>query len=151
MFVGFLVVGVLSHEAGHLTANNLLGGTGKIFYDYTWTSGHMEWATLPEENIWLVYLGGGVLAAIFMFVFFWLPPRLTPGKQDVYVEAAVAAHILDNLFYAPTELILYFWGQKLFEWAWLATYVLGAILFVALYIKTIIKWTNRPYKNNGKG
>jgi hypothetical protein len=148
ILVGFAAVGTLAHEAGHLTINNLLGGTGEIFYGYTWTSGHMDWATLPKNNIWLVYLGGGVLSALFMFMFFWLPARLTPSKQDVYMEGAVAAHILANLIYAPAELILYYRGQELFEWAYITAYAIAVIIFFFIYIRTLVKWVDGYF--NGK-
>lgn len=143
-FLGYSGVGVLAHEAGHLTFNNFLGGSGKIYYDPTLTYGHMEWATLPPDLIWLVYLGGGIFAAAWLFLFHWLPPRLTPSKQDVYVEGAAAGNILVNLFYAPTEVILYFCGQSLFEWQFLLGYLLGVGIFAAMYIRKLIKWIDRP-------
>jgi len=144
LFIGFLVVGVLSHEAGHLTVNNFLGGTGEIYYNYTWTAGHMSWADLPPNYIWLVYLGGGICAAVFLTVFFWLAVWLTPTREDIHIEGAVAAPIITNFLYAPTELILYYLGAELFEWAWMTAYVLAAILFFILYTKILIKWIIRP-------
>ena len=140
MIIGFSSVGVVVHEAGHLIVNNALGGSGEIFYNYTLTAGHMDWITLPEHHIWLVYLAGGFIAAFILFLFFWLPARLTPSIQDVYVEGAVAGTILTNLFYAPTELILYYYGQRLFEWAYIASYIIATIVFCLLYIKKLVKW-----------
>lgn len=140
MVVGFGCVGVAVHEAGHLITNNALGGTGKIFYNYTLTAGHMEWATLPPNHIWLVYLSGGLFAAVFLFIFFWVPTRLTPSIQDVYVEGAVAGTILANLLYAPTEIILYYQGQEMFEWAFITAYIVAAALFCLLYIVKLAKW-----------
>ncbi len=148
MFFFFAAVGVLAHEAGHLVVNNLLGGTGMIYYDYTWTSGHMDWLTLPPNYIWLVYLGGGICAAIFLS-FAWFAAWLTPSKQDVYIEGAVAGQILTNLFYAPTEIILYRYGAGLFEWAWITAYIVAAIIFFLLYIKKIVNWLSWPLKLNG--
>lgn len=148
MFVFFGVTGVLAHEAGHLAINNLLGGQGMIYYDYLWSSGHMDWITPPQNHIWLVYLGGGICAAIFLS-FAWFAAWLTPSKQDVYIEATVAAQILTNLFYAPTELVLYYRGAELFEWAWITAYIVAAIVFFFLYIKKIVKWLSWPLKFNG--
>jgi len=148
MFIGYGMVGLLSHEASHLGVNNILGGTGSIFYNYTWTEGHMNWATLPPNHIWLVYLGGGIGAAFFLFLFFWLAAWLTPSKQDVYIEATVAAQIITNLFYAPTELVLYYRGAELFEWAWITAYIVAAIVFFFLYIKKIVRWLSWPLKFN---
>ncbi len=146
MFIGCSVAGVAVHEAGHLIINNLLGGSGNIFYNYTLTAGHMEWVTLPQDHIWLVYLSGGLFAALILFLFFWLPARLTPNKQDVWVEGAAAGPILANLFYAPTEIILYHYGQTLFEWAYITSYIVAAAVFCLLYIVTLIKWMERPHQ-----
>ncbi len=147
MIVGFSCVGVAVHEAGHLIVNNALGGSGEIFYNYTLTAGHMDWITLPDHHIWLVYLAGVIIAAFILFLFFWLPARLTPSIQDVYVEGAVAGTVLANLFYAPTELVLYYYGQRLFEWAYIASYIVAAILFCLLYIKQLVKWVYWTRKN----
>ena len=144
LFIGFLVIGVLAHEAGHLVVNNALGGTGMIYYNYTWTAGHMEWLTVPQENVWLVYLGGGIPAAAFLSFFIWLAVWLTPTREDVHIEGVVAAQILNNLFSAPTELVLYYKGTELFEWAWITAYILAAILFFFLYTKILINWVMRP-------
>lgn len=140
MVIGFSLVGVAVHEAGHLIANNALGGSGEIFYNWSLTAGHMDWITLPPHHIWLVYLAGGIFAALVLFIFFWLPPRLTPSGQDVYVEGAVAGTILANLFYAPTELILYYYNERLFEWACIISSVIAGIVFSVLYIKKFVNW-----------
>lgn len=145
MFFFFSVAGLLAHEAGHLIINNILGGTGMIYYNYLLTSGHMEWITLPQNHIWLVYLAGGIFAAIFLS-FVWFAAWLTPSKQDTYIEAAVAGQILTNLFYAPTELILYYRGAQLFEWAWITAYVVATIVFFLLYTKKIVNWLSWPVK-----
>jgi len=60
MVVGFSCIGVAIHEFGHLAVNNILGGEGMVFFNYTLTAGHMEWITLPAKNIELVYLAGGI-------------------------------------------------------------------------------------------
>lgn len=140
MVVGFSCIGVAIHEFGHLAVNNILGGEGMVFFNYTLTAGHMEWITVPARNIELVYLAGGIIAALFLFIFIWLPARITPSIQDVYVEGAVAGAILSNLLYAPTELVLYYFGQDLFEWAYISSYVVAAILFCVLYIVKLVKW-----------
>ena len=151
MFIFFMVAGLLGHEAGHLTVNNLLGGTGEIFYNYTWTAGHMDWIKVPETNIWMVYIGGGVLIAAFMFLFVWVAVRLTPEKSDIWVEAAVSAHIITNLLYAPTELILYYKGMKLYEWFALASYIVSTIIFFILYLRIIRNWISGCFNGkNGK-
>jgi len=150
MFIFFTITGLLTHEAGHLTVNNLLGGTGEIFYNYTWTAGHMDWIKVPAKNIWMVYIGGGILTAVFMFIFVWIPIKLTPEKSDVWIEAAVSTHIIVNLLYAPTELFLYHNEIKLFEWVSIADYIAGAIIFFLLYIKIIIKWIDGGFKNGNR-
>lgn len=141
-FCGFSAIGTLAHEAGHLIVNNLLGGSGEIYFNYSLTAGHMDWATLPPYHIWFVYLAGGIFAAFVLFLFFWLPARLTPTKADVYIETAVIGPILGNLFYAPVELFLYTNHLKLYQWGSITAGVLAGAILCALYIWQIVKWIN---------
>ncbi len=143
-FCGYVAAATAFHEIYHFLVNLRLGGLGEIFYNWSLTSGHMDWITAPAHHIWLVYLAGGFLTALTMTVCFWLPPRLTTSKADLYVEAAVAGPILAHLFYAPAELFLYINNIKLYEWASIAAGIVASTLFSLLYAKQIIKWFNYP-------
>jgi len=131
-FVGFWIVGTLMHESAHLTINNLFGGAGLIHYDYAWNTCHLMWAILPEKNTWLVLLAGGVITALFFFVFFWLPARI---GQETSLKTAASFHIFAHLFFAPVELIFYLKEIKLYQWPLLITYILTGITFLIIIKK----------------
>lgn len=153
MLLGFSGISTVLHEFGHFLTNNLLGGAGEIYLDFTLTSGHMDWIKVPAHHIWLVYLGGGLFTAFFLFIFMWLPPRLTPTKADVYVEAAVAGYIMSNLLYAPVELLLYTNHQKLYQWGSVAAGLIAAILLAVFYIVKLGDWADifqRKITKSGK-
>ncbi len=131
-FVGFWIIGILMHESAHLTINNLFGGSGMIHYNYTWNTCHPMWAIFPEENAWLVFLAGGIITALFFFVFFWLPARI---GQYTDLKTAAGFHIFAHLFLAPAELIFYLKEIKLYQWPLLITYILTGIAFLIIIKK----------------
>lgn len=131
-FFGFWIIGTLMRESAHLTINDLIGGSGMIHYDYTWNTRHLMWATLPEENAWLVLLAGGVITALFFFIFFWLPARI---GQETSIKTAASFHVFAHLFFAPVELIFYLKEIKIYQWPLLITYILTGIVFLIIIKK----------------
>ena len=128
-FIGFWIIGALMHESAHLTINDLLGGTGMIHYEYAWNTNHLMWATLPEENAWLVFLAGGVITALFFFAFFWLPAKI---GQDANLKTAASFHILAHLFFAPVELVFYLKEINIFQWPLLMVYIITGTAFLIM-------------------
>ena len=131
-FIGFWIIGVLMHEAAHLTVNNLLGGAGLIHYGYhgyAWDTVHLYWAAIPEKRGWLVFLAGGTITALFFFVFFWLPARV---EQDVTLKTAAGFHAMAHLFFAPVELIFYLKEIKLYQWPLVIVYILAGTAFLII-------------------
>lgn len=131
-FSGFLIIGALIHEAGHLACNNLLGGAGMIYYEHVWDTNHLMWLTLPKNNAWLVFLSGGLAAALFFFVFFWLPAHI---EQNDLLKKIAVFHVLAHLFSALIETQLYLKEIKLYQWPLLAAYILTGTLFLIITIR----------------
>ncbi|MBI2625145.1 MAG: hypothetical protein HYW70_02335 [Candidatus Nealsonbacteria bacterium] len=152
MLIGFTVLGITVHEAGHLMMVKILGGDGIISYDATLLFGSMTVTKMPPnpDHLWLMYPAGGVITALFFFVFFWLPPWLTKTKQDIYVESAASATIYTNLFYAPTELLLYKFGgiTETFSWISSLMMMIGLAIAFIFYLKKILNWIDEPSNNN---
>lgn len=146
LFTGFWIAGVLIHELGHLIANELLGGKGGMIYYGYWPTphGYFSCEERPEEYRLIVSLAGGIVAALFLFVFFWLPARI---KKKTPIEIAVSLPIIFNLLYASAEPLFYYetlaLGQEPLEMLpWVVRYIriLSAIIFLLFYTKRTIRW-----------
>lgn len=156
LFLSTYVMTIFVHEFAHLIANINLGGQGAITVDkltlyFIPLGGHMDWMkNYPLPNhIWVVYLSGGLGAAILWFPRWWIAWR-TPTHQDDSEEAIYAGTILTSVLYAPTELILYYGGIEMFNWAYQIAYAAGIIIFAVLYMKKMVNWLDAKWGCNGR-
>lgn len=149
MVIAFLAA-VIIHEVGHLMLLEALGGKGEINFTYLVpmvpVAGEVDFLTLPNP-VWPVYLIGGIWAAVLPWFFIWFVAWRTRERCDVWIEATSASVMLTHVFYAPIELVLYFFGYDLYVKGVYGAVLASQIIFYVLYIRVIADWVDTRFHN----
>lgn len=110
------------HESSHLLAAKIWGVGGIIHF-------HIIGGVFFPSSIapWPIYLAGGMGAALFLMVFFWLVPRITKTPNDTYLEFAAVLAAIGNMLYA-------WWEVKEIGESWWMVAFLGNIVLVLVFL-----------------
>lgn len=121
-FIGLAILSVTIHEGSHLLAAKIYGIGGIIHF-------HVIGGTFfPNHSVsWIVYSAGGMGAALFLMIFFWLVPRLTKSTSDSYLEIAAVLAAISNMLYS-------WWEVKMIGETWWIWAFLGNIFIVLAFL-----------------
>ena len=100
--IGFGLVAMVMHEFFHLAVLRALGGEGYI--TFTMREGFTHFTVIPN-NVWAVYLSGGLLTGVFFLLAFWVWAWSSDSPHDTNLEVAAFTWGIGNLAYAPIELL----------------------------------------------
>ena len=136
-FIGLAFLSVAAHETSHLVAAKMWGVGGEIHFHVIGGVFFPD-ATAP----WPIYLAGGMGAALFLMILFWLVPRFTKSKNDTYLEIAAVSAAITNMLYSWWEIKVV--GEGWWIWGFLGNIVL-ALVFLYYNRRRYIHWLFNGY------